>query len=121
MVPVKVTFHPGPSEDYAAAYSWYYERGRALAENFETEIDRGVRLISRNPLRWPIFHLIRFHAVLAPNANLRRQIVPAPPERATETSSENAQVQGAPARGVTLTPMVSDRHNVGFFIKLKSN
>ena len=43
-------------------------------------------------------HLIRFHGVLAPNAKLRNKIVPAPPERATETSSENAHTQGAPAR-----------------------
>jgi len=47
----------------------------------------------------PRLHLIpfdklragRFHGVLAPNAKLRRKIVPAPAERATETSSENAQ------------------------------
>ena len=36
----------------------------------------------------PRLNLIRFHDVLAPNAKLRRQIVPTPPERATETSSE---------------------------------
>ena len=46
----------------------------------------------------PRLHLIRFHGVLAPNAKLRSKIVPAPPERATETSSENAHAQGAPAR-----------------------
>ena len=46
----------------------------------------------------PRLHLIRFHGVLAPNAKLRSQIVPAPPQRATETSSENAQAQGAPAQ-----------------------
>jgi plasmid stabilization system protein ParE len=51
----KVTFHPGASEDYAAAYSWYHDRGTTLAANFETEIDRGVRLISQSPLRWPKF------------------------------------------------------------------
>jgi hypothetical protein len=46
----------------------------------------------------PRLHLIRFHGVLAPNAKLRRQIVPAPPQRAAETSSEGAHAQGAPAR-----------------------
>ena len=46
----------------------------------------------------PRLHLIRFHGVLAPNAKLRSKIVPAPPERATETSSDNAHAQGAPAR-----------------------
>jgi hypothetical protein len=46
----------------------------------------------------PRLHLIRFHGVLAPNAKLRSKIVRAPAERATETSSEDAHAQGAPAR-----------------------
>jgi hypothetical protein len=46
----------------------------------------------------PRLHLIRFHGVLAPNAKLRSKIVPAPAPRTTETSSEDAQAQGAPAR-----------------------
>jgi len=46
----------------------------------------------------PRLHLIRFHGVLAPNAKLRSQIVPAPPEHAAETSSEGAHAQGAPPR-----------------------
>ena len=29
----------------------------------------------------PRLHLIRFHGVLAPNAKLRREIVPSPPEQ----------------------------------------
>jgi hypothetical protein len=44
----------------------------------------------------PHLHLIRFDGVLAPNANLLSQIVSAPAERATETSSEDAYAQGAP-------------------------
>src|SRR5437773_1835177 len=51
----KVVFHPGASEDYAAAFAWYYARGTALASNFESEIDRGIRLISQHPSRWPKF------------------------------------------------------------------
>lgn len=46
----------------------------------------------------PRLHLIRFHGVLAPNAKLRRQIVPAPAERAAETSTENAHAQGETPR-----------------------
>jgi hypothetical protein len=46
----------------------------------------------------PRLDLIRFHGVLAPNAKLRSKIVPGPAERATETSSEEAHAQGAPAR-----------------------
>jgi hypothetical protein len=45
----------------------------------------------------PRLHLIRFHGVLAPNAKLRSKIVPAPAERATETSSEGSHAPGAPA------------------------
>ena len=43
----KVVFHPGAAEDYAAAFAWYYARGTKLASDFESEIDRGVRLISQ--------------------------------------------------------------------------
>lgn len=55
MALAKITFHPGASEEYAAAFSWYYKRGAVLAANFESEIARGVRLISQNPLRWAKF------------------------------------------------------------------
>ena len=43
----------------------------------------------------PRLHLIRFHGVLAPNAKLRREIVPSPPEQATAPACDHAQ--GAPA------------------------
>lgn len=55
MAAAKVVFHPGASEDYAAAFAWYYSRGLALASDFEREIERAIRLISQNPLRWPRF------------------------------------------------------------------
>jgi plasmid stabilization system protein ParE len=51
----KVVFHPGASEDYAAAFAWYHVRGTALASNFESEVDRAIRLISQHPSRWPRF------------------------------------------------------------------
>jgi len=41
--------------------------------------------------------LLAFDIVPAPNAK-RSKIVPAPPERATETSSEGSHAQGAPSR-----------------------
>ena len=41
----------------------------------------------------PRLHLIRFHGVLAPNAKLRSQIVPVPPQRATEPPTDHAQGQ----------------------------
>ena len=55
MAAAKVVFHPGASEDYAEAFAWYYARGTALAYDFEREIERGIRLIFRNPLSWPQF------------------------------------------------------------------
>lgn len=55
MAAARVVFHPGASEDYAAAFAWYHARGTALASDFEREIDRAIRLVSRNPLRWPKF------------------------------------------------------------------
>ena len=62
MAAAKVTFHPGASEDYAAAFAWYYSRGPAIGSDFEREVDRSIRLISTNPLRWPRFdsHRRRF-------------------------------------------------------------
>ena len=56
-------------------------------------MERLAALVSR-----PRLHLIRFHDVLAPNAKLRSKIVPAPASPATESSSEDAHGQGAPAR-----------------------
>jgi Putative transposase len=38
----------------------------------------------------PRLHLIRFHGVLAPNAKLRSQVVPAPPPATTEGDCEHA-------------------------------
>lgn len=55
MALARISFHPGASEDYAAAYSWYFKRGATLAANFESEIERGVRLISQHPTRWAKF------------------------------------------------------------------
>src|SRR4029434_5759656 len=54
----------------------------------------------------PRLHLMRFHGVLAPNAKLRSKIVPAPAEPAPETSSGDAQAQGAPARRVDLVQTI---------------
>ena len=38
------------------------------------------------------------HGVLAPNAKLRREIIPSPVEQATEPACDHAQAQGTPAR-----------------------
>jgi plasmid stabilization system protein ParE len=49
----RALFHPGASEDYEAAYAWYLTHGIAIANDFEREIERCLRLIEEGPLRWP--------------------------------------------------------------------
>ena len=39
----------------------------------------------------PRLHLIRFHGVLAANAKLRSEIIPNPPEQATEPACDHAE------------------------------
>jgi hypothetical protein len=46
----------------------------------------------------PRLHLIRFHGVLAPNAKLRSEIIPSPPEQETEPPTDHAHAQSTPAR-----------------------
>jgi hypothetical protein len=48
----------------------------------------------------PRLHLIRFHGVLAPNAKLRSQVVPAPEQATTVGAGEcaHAHAHGAPLR-----------------------
>jgi Putative transposase len=63
-------------------------------------IQRLAALVPRRRL-----HLIRFHGVLAPNAKLRREIIPTPPEPATEP--------GCAAR--------ASRSKIGIFTKLSDD
>jgi len=49
----RALFHPGASEDYEAAYAWYRTHGVEIANDFEREIERCLRLIEEAPLRWP--------------------------------------------------------------------
>ncbi len=55
MAKIKISFHPEAMEEYIASYAWYYERGAHLADAFEHEIERAVRLIIEAPERWPIY------------------------------------------------------------------
>lgn len=52
---VEISFHPEAMAEYIASYAWYYERGHHLAEAFEHEIERALRLISESPERWPVY------------------------------------------------------------------
>ncbi len=55
MPETNVIFHPEASQEYLATYLWYYEKGIHLAESFEREVDRSIRLIVESPKRWPIY------------------------------------------------------------------
>ncbi len=46
----------------------------------------------------PRFHLIRFHGVLAPNAKLRSQVVPVPPQQTTAGEGDCEHVHSKPMR-----------------------
>jgi hypothetical protein len=62
-------------------------------------MERLAALVPRPRLHLIPFDRLRagcFHGVLAPNAKLRREIVPSPPEQATAPACDHAQ--GAPAR-----------------------
>ena len=56
----------------------------------------------------PRLHLIRFQGVLAPNAKLRREIVPSPPKQATAPACDHAQ--GAPELGQAAQTGLRHRH-----------
>jgi len=60
----KALFHPGASEDYDAAYAWYHSHGIGIANDFEREIERCLRLIEENPLRWPKYDAQRRRMVV---------------------------------------------------------
>lgn len=51
----KVLFHPEATEEYVSSFIWYFEKGRHIAELFERETERAVRLIEEAPQRWPCY------------------------------------------------------------------
>ncbi len=46
-------FHPKAAEEYADAYEFYAIRSPKIAQEFEREIERGLRLIAKQPETWP--------------------------------------------------------------------
>lgn len=55
MAKINAFLHPEAMEEYIASYAWYYERGTHLADEFEREIERAIRLIAESPGRWPAY------------------------------------------------------------------
>jgi len=60
----EIPLHPGATQDYEEAYVWYFAHAIGLAAEFEREIDRSLRLIADNPLRWPKIDAKRRRLVL---------------------------------------------------------
>jgi plasmid stabilization system protein ParE len=60
----KVSFHPGAEGDYVEAFAWYFGHNSSIAYDFEHEVERGLRLISESPLRWPKFDTERRQIIL---------------------------------------------------------
>jgi ParE toxin of type II toxin-antitoxin system, parDE len=50
-----VLFHPEAADEYANSYAWYCEKVRHVAEAFEREVKRSLRLIATYPMRWPVY------------------------------------------------------------------
>jgi hypothetical protein len=50
-----ILFHPEASDEYAASYAWCYYRGAHVADIFEREVNRSLRLIVDYPRRLPVY------------------------------------------------------------------
>jgi plasmid stabilization system protein ParE len=49
----KVEFHPQASEEYLAAFEWYFPKNELVAVRFAGEVRRAIELIAKAPDRWP--------------------------------------------------------------------
>lgn len=50
----RVEFHDEASAEYDAAFDWYLERSPDAALRFDAEVDRALKLITRDPGRWAL-------------------------------------------------------------------
>jgi plasmid stabilization system protein ParE len=49
----EVKFHEAASEEFEAAFEWYYLRSEFFASKFAEEIAHAINLIAETPERWP--------------------------------------------------------------------
>ena len=49
----KLEFHEEASEEYLAAFLWYFDRSETVAKRFAQELSRAIELIADAPHRWP--------------------------------------------------------------------
>ncbi|HTS37926.1 MAG TPA: type II toxin-antitoxin system RelE/ParE family toxin [Candidatus Solibacter sp.] len=45
--------HPGALAEFKSAVAWYLDRSETAANNFVSEVDRAISLITASPRRWP--------------------------------------------------------------------
>jgi hypothetical protein len=50
-----ILFHPEAADEYANSYAWYWAKVTHVAENFEREVKRSLRLMATYPMRWPVY------------------------------------------------------------------
>jgi hypothetical protein len=48
-------FHPRAEQEYLTSLTWYRERSRIAAVNFEAAVEQAVERIREAPQRWPIY------------------------------------------------------------------
>jgi hypothetical protein len=48
-------FHPQAEREYLTSLSWYRDRSRIAAANFEAAFEQAVERIRAAPQRWPIY------------------------------------------------------------------
>jgi plasmid stabilization system protein ParE len=52
-----IIFHPDVEEEIQAAYQWYQQQSEDLGEQFLTELESALQLVSLYPVLWPNFQL----------------------------------------------------------------
>ncbi len=52
-MPVEVRLHPDAQREMRAAFLWYFDRNRLVAESFRAEAEHAIQAIAKDPNRWP--------------------------------------------------------------------
>lgn len=60
----RIRLHPEADDDYNLALVYYYNRSPQAAVRFEAEVDRVLKIICRDPLRFPKYDELHRFATL---------------------------------------------------------
>ncbi|MBT8083723.1 MAG: type II toxin-antitoxin system RelE/ParE family toxin [Woeseia sp.] len=52
-MPAEVRLHPEAEFELRAAFLWYLDRNVLVAEAFQAEVSRAIKVVAENPDRWP--------------------------------------------------------------------